>query len=105
MNRTTFSILFFIKKSKLNKKGEAPIYLRITVNGERAETSVKRSIDPDRWNPSKGLALSFTQDEKDLNQYLKHINRQVYIKQQQLEEKNKVVSARSLICHFHHREI
>jgi len=44
MNRTTFSILFFIKKSKLNKKGEAPIFMRITVNGERAETSVKRSI-------------------------------------------------------------
>ncbi len=97
MNRTTFSILFFIKKSKLNKKREAPIYLRITVNGERAETSIKRSIDPDRWNSSKGLALSFTQDEKDLNHYLKHINRQVYIKQQQLEEKNKVVSARSLM--------
>ena len=97
MNRTTFSILFFIKKSKLNKKQEAPIYLRITVNGERAETSIKRSIDPARWNPSKGLARSFTQVEKDLNQYLKHINRQVYIKQQELEEKNKVVSARSLM--------
>ena len=67
MNRTTFSLLFFIKKSKLNKKQEAPIYLRITVNGERAETSIKRSIDPARWNSSKGLARSFTQYEKDLN--------------------------------------
>ena len=57
MNRTTFSILFFIKKSKLNKKQEAPIYLRITVNGERAETSIKRRIDPAKWNPSKGFII------------------------------------------------
>lgn len=97
MNRTTFSILFFVKKTKLNKKQEAPIYLRITVNGDRAEISIKRSIDPAKWNPSKGQAKSFTQDEKDLNQYLKHINRQVFLKQQQLEERNKVISARCLM--------
>jgi hypothetical protein len=28
MSRKTFSILFFTKKSKLNKQGEAPIYMK-----------------------------------------------------------------------------
>lgn len=33
MERKTFSVLFFIKKSKLLKNGEAPVCMRITVNG------------------------------------------------------------------------
>ena len=44
MKRATFNILFFIKKSKLLRNGQAPIYLRITINGKRSEISIKRSI-------------------------------------------------------------
>ena len=43
MQRNYFTILFFIKKSKLLKNGEAPICMRITVNGQRAEIQIKRS--------------------------------------------------------------
>jgi hypothetical protein len=32
MKRVTFSVLFFIKKKKLLKNGDARIYVRITVN-------------------------------------------------------------------------
>lgn len=39
------SILFFLKKGQIDKKGEIPIYLRITVNGERAEISTNRKIE------------------------------------------------------------
>lgn len=43
MQRNHFSILFFIKKTKFLKNGEAPICLRITVNGKRAEIQIKRT--------------------------------------------------------------
>ena len=33
MQRNYFTVLFFLKKSKLLKNGEAPICMRITVNG------------------------------------------------------------------------
>lgn len=33
MARKSFSVLFFIKKAKLLKNGEAPVCMRITVNG------------------------------------------------------------------------
>ncbi|MFC2080706.1 phage integrase SAM-like domain-containing protein [Bacteroidota bacterium] len=97
MSRKTFSILFFIKKSKLNRNGEAPIYMRITIDGERSETSIKRSIDQSRWNNDKGAARARSNFEQDLNQYLKHITHQVYLKQQELEEQNRVISAKSLM--------
>ncbi|MEI7594574.1 MAG: site-specific integrase [Bacteroidota bacterium] len=44
-------ILFYLKKSKADKKtGEAPIYLRITVDGIRAEISVGEKIHPINWD-------------------------------------------------------
>jgi hypothetical protein len=30
----------YVKETKKDRKGEAPIYLRITVNGEKAESSI-----------------------------------------------------------------
>ena len=45
MQRNYFTVLFFLKKSKLLKNGEAPICMRITINGKRAEVQIKRSID------------------------------------------------------------
>ena len=40
---TSFNILFWLKQSK-SKNGEAPFYARLTVNGQRAEISLKRKI-------------------------------------------------------------
>lgn len=53
MKRATFSILYYIKRQRLLKTGEAPIYMRITVNGKSVETSVKRSIRPELWDTTK----------------------------------------------------
>ncbi|MFO7622394.1 MAG: Arm DNA-binding domain-containing protein, partial [Bacteroidales bacterium] len=41
---------FYVKEARKDRKGEAPIYLRITVNGERAEISTNRRISPDLWD-------------------------------------------------------
>ena len=57
MERTTFSLLFYIRRTKLNKAGEAPIFMRITVNGQRADASVKRFVAPRLWNTAKGKAV------------------------------------------------
>lgn len=37
---TRFSILFYGKKAKMTKDGLVPIYLRVTIGGERFETSI-----------------------------------------------------------------
>ena len=40
----------YIKEAKADKKGRTPIYLRITVNGERAELSTNRKVIPELWD-------------------------------------------------------
>lgn len=42
MKQGTMKILFFVLKTKLLKNGEAPILMRITINGQYEETRIKK---------------------------------------------------------------
>ena len=53
MKRQSFSIVFFIRKTRLNKKGETPVMARITYHGVRAEFQTKRDVLPSKWNVAK----------------------------------------------------
>ena len=57
MERATFSLLFYIRRTKLNRHGEAPILIRITVNGVRADASIKKTILPQLWDADKGEGI------------------------------------------------
>ena len=48
--RTSFSVVFFCKKTKVTKKGKAPIYARITTTGQSTEIYTQCQIEPERWN-------------------------------------------------------
>ena len=58
MARKTFNVLFFIKKARLLKNGEAPVCMRITVNGCMVDVLVKRSC----WKSHATLTLLATQN-------------------------------------------
>ncbi len=44
-DRNTFSTTYIIRKNRFNSKGQAAIYLRITIDGIRAEISTKYFIE------------------------------------------------------------
>lgn len=50
--RSTLSVLFYIKRQKLLKNGEAPVCMRITVDKRKAEIMIKRSVPVELWNQS-----------------------------------------------------
>ena len=77
MDRNYFSILFFIKKSKLLKNGEAPICLRITINGQRAEVQIKRSVEVSLWNSNKECSIGKERKHQELNHYLETVRTKV----------------------------
>jgi hypothetical protein len=43
---------FYVKAIKIDSNGEAPIFLRITVIGVRAEISANRRVSTDLWDKS-----------------------------------------------------
>ena len=100
MERTTFGLLFYIRRDKTNKKGEAPVFMRLTINGERADASIKRFIEPHAWNSAKGKANEKCRGGKDLNLYLDAISANILRIQRDLELDKKEVSAQIILNHY-----
>ena len=74
----TFGLLFYLKKQKNYVRGKQPIYMRITVDYQRAEISTKREIEPERWNSPAGRATGTKEEVKALNAYLDTLQSKVY---------------------------
>ena len=100
MERTTFGLLFYIRRDKTNKKGEAPVFMRLTINGERADTSIKRFIESHAWNSSKGKANGKCRGGKNLNLYLEAISANILRIQRDLELDKKEVSAQIILNRY-----
>ena len=80
-------MLFFVKKQKNYKAGPASIYLRITVDGTKAETATGRQCDPKRWNNKSGRTNGTKEDIKSFNAFLDHLQSKVYKANHSLCEK------------------
>lgn len=94
--KTNFSLLFYLKKPKNQQNGLVPIYLRITVNGKRAETSTGRECDPALWNSTAGRFKGTKEEIKSFNAYLDNLQTQVYAAHGQLTEAGGMITAESL---------
>lgn len=71
LSKHSLSVLFWLNKQRVNNKGEFPIYVRITVDGKRAEVSLQRSIDPKFWDQKGQKALRAYGPNRDvLNSFL-----------------------------------
>jgi site-specific recombinase XerD len=97
MERPTFSVLFFIRRTRLNKHGEAPVEMRLTINGIRIDHALKRSVPPDFWNPDKGRAMPRTRECRELNAYLDTVKLRLLQLQREMEIDGIPVTAKSLL--------
>ncbi|MGN7888409.1 site-specific integrase [Dyadobacter sp. 22481] len=88
--------LFYLKKRSGYVKGVLPIYLRITVNGERFEISTKRECEPEKWNSVSGRKNGTREDARMLNSYLDSMQLKVYDIQKQMLENNNELTAEKL---------
>ncbi|MFT4224272.1 site-specific integrase [Dysgonomonas sp.] len=70
--KSTYRILFLIRKRDLNKDGLANIMVRVTISRETAEFSSKMFIDPEMWSPL-GKAIGRTKEAKNINDALDKI--------------------------------
>ena len=73
MKQGTMKILFFVLKTKLLKNGEAPILMRITINGQYEETRIQRSVPLKLWNAARGCSKGKDRVSNELNSYLSEL--------------------------------
>ena len=85
--------MFSIKKSKLLKNGEAPIRLRITVEGRTCDVQIKRSVPIAQWNQAKECAKGSGRMVEELNNYISTIRVRLNQIHRELEENGKKITA------------
>jgi integrase len=93
MLEKSFGLLFYLRKQRNTDKGLMYIYLRITVDGQPRDLSVKRSWPASRWNVQANRASGNKEDAKELNHYLDVLQSKVYGARKKLIDSGKVVTA------------
>ena len=74
----SLGILFFAKKTKSLQNGQIPVYLRITVNGERVEVATKRTIPMDKWIPKQQRYRGNSEEARLFNTFIDSLRNQVF---------------------------
>ena len=86
----------FKERKKAKKPHQGQIMLRVTVNGKRSEISIKRKIDPGRWDSSTNRVRGNKEDAREVNSlidsFILRCNR-IY---SNLIENNCIVSAKKI---------
>lgn len=80
----TISVLFFARKSKPGKDGKLPIYMRVTIDGDRFDTGTKRFIAEDRWSQEAGKVLGHSEEAKSINSFLDALRVRAYDLQKEI---------------------
>lgn len=83
---------FYAKSTKVNANGQFPIYVRLTVNGDRTEFSTKKFIDPSRWLSESAKMKGTTEEARSINSYLDIMKSKVLDIQMELIHKNQELS-------------
>jgi site-specific recombinase XerD len=82
--QTNLSILFFIKRTKANPNGLVPIYMRVTITGQRIEMSTGKTTDPEKWIAKACKVKPGSEDARIVNHHLDQLRKKVFDYQSEL---------------------
>lgn len=71
--KSTFKLLFYLKKNDLKKNGNAPIMARITIDGTPKTFGTKLEIDPNNWDLKHGRVQGKSAQALSINKKLDNI--------------------------------
>ena len=94
--KTTFSLLFYLKKPRNYTTGPVPVYMRFTVDGKRSETTASRECDPLQWNSAAGKMKGTKEGVKTFNNYLETLRAQVDDAHSAMVKAEELITAESL---------
>ena len=96
MLEKSFGLFYYLKQTKNQKEQRRYVYLRVTVDGECREISIKRQWIPDQWNSKTGRATEINEEANELNRYLDTISNKVNQIQRNLIDDGKPVTAENI---------
>jgi len=90
--KSTFSILFYMKRNGQKSNGKVPIMGRITVNGMAVQFAAKVEIMPEYWNVKAGKAIGRHVEVQEANNILESIKATMTKIYRDLQEKESNVT-------------
>lgn len=90
------SIPFYAKRAKATTGGLIPIYLRVTIDGQRIEISTKRYVEAIKWVVAQGRMKGNSGEAHSVNTYLDILKDKVYDYQEELVHEGKPITAETM---------
>ena len=93
MSRSTFRVLFYLKRNAPKKNGLVPVMCRITVNGKISQFSCKLDVEEKLWNVSLGRISGRSIVAQETNRMLDKIRVGINKAYQEIMDRDSYVSA------------
>lgn len=91
--RSTFKVLFYLKKGRETSNGEVMIMARITVNGDVCQFSTKQKINPKNWCVEAKRAIGKSVYAQNINNLLEEVKVSLFKIYQEIQLKDNYVTA------------
>ena len=88
MERATYSVSFYIKRTKKLKDGTSPIFARISIDGQRCDFGLQKSIPENLWDPHKECIAGTSKEVKKQNAYLDFVRMKLLQHKMDLEQQD-----------------
>ena len=90
--KAKITLHIYAKTTKVNATGQLPIYIRLTVDGERFEFSSKKFIEKSKWSPELSKMKGNSEEARTINGYLDLMRSKIFDIQMELIHKNEELS-------------
>lgn len=90
------SILFYLKRAKINAQGLVPIFQRITINGKRIDNSTGKFIDPAKWHSEMSKMRGTSEEARSINGHLEHLKSKIYDAEKKLIKTDIPINSETL---------
>jgi site-specific recombinase XerD len=99
-NSKSFSVLFWTNKAKADNSGLVPLYARVTVEGKRAEISLKKKLNLKKWDVRTGFMKGSGEDVRITNKYINEVSNELFEIYMEFKSNAKTVSADDIKTKF-----
>lgn len=96
MVRSTFRVLFYLKRNVRRTNGFVPVMCRITINGETSNFSCKLNVDEKLWNVNLGKMSGKSIVAKEVNNIMEKIRLGIYKAYYDIKESEGYVTAKKV---------
>ena len=91
--KSTFSVIYYLKRQVVKKDGTVPVMGRITVDGSQTQFSCKLTVDPKLWDTKGGRVTGRSAAALETNRMLDKMRVRINRHYQEIMERDNFVTA------------